>query len=142
MSDLPGASALQAALSGEHAAIFGYGVVGARTSGNDRSMVMDCQAAHQKRRDALTARLTAAGVDAPAASAAYGLPFPVTSAADARKLAVTIEERIAALWRAAVAPTSGDDRRTAVDALTDAAVRATTWRQRAGSPPTVPFPGS
>lgn len=142
MSDLAGGTELQAALAGEHAAIFGYGVVGARVSGTDRTIAKSCQAAHEQRRNALTARLAAAGVAAPPASPAYALPFEVGSAADARKLAVTLEERVAALWRSAVAPTTGDDRRTAVTALSDAAVRATKWRERAGSPPTVAFPGA
>jgi hypothetical protein len=46
------------------------------------------------------------------------------------------------VWRAALLSTEGDDRRTAVDALTDCAIRATRLRKAAGiTPPTVPFPG-
>jgi hypothetical protein len=36
----------------------------------------------------------------------------------------------------------GSDRGSALDALTDAAVRATRWRRVGGvTPPTLPFPG-
>lgn len=139
-----GVSALQAALAGEHAAIYGYGVIGAHVSGNDLSMTKDAQLGHEQRRDTLTARLVAAGVSPAAANAAYQLPFAVTDTTSARKLAVLLEERVAALWRAAVAPTAGTDRQTAVLGLTDAAVRATRWRQRGtpNGPATVAFPGS
>jgi hypothetical protein len=49
---------------------------------------------------------------------------------------------VAAAWRAALSATRDADRGTAVDALTDAAVRATRWRRLAAvTPVTVPFPG-
>ena len=42
-----------------------------------------------------------------------------------------------------LADVTGEDRRMAVAALVDAAVRATGWRQAAGmDPATVPFPGA
>jgi hypothetical protein len=139
-----GGTALAAVLAGEHAAIYGYGVIGAHVSGNDLSMVKSAQRDHEQSRDALTAKLIAARVSAPAASAAYQLPFAVSDSASARKLAVLLEERVAGLWRAAVAPTQGADRQLAVQALTAAAVRATRWRERAtpNGPATVAFPGS
>ena len=108
---------LMAAVVAEHAAIFGYGPVGARL-------------------DASTVTL------AQAAEAAYALPAPVTDQASALKLAIMIEERTAAIWRAALIDTTGDDRRLAVDGLIDAAIRATRFRKAAGvTPTTVAFPG-
>ncbi|GAA1681627.1 hypothetical protein GCM10009765_33480 [Fodinicola feengrottensis] len=141
---LTGAAALQAALAGEHAANYAYGVIGAHLTGNDLALAQDSQTAHQHRRDSLVTQLTAAGVIPQAASAAYKLPFAVTTGADGRRLAVTLEERLAGLWRAAVPATQGADRQAAVQALTETAVRATQWRQRAtpNSPATVAFPGS
>ena len=73
----------------------------------------------------------------------YQAPFPVTGPDQARELAILVEERVAAVWRATLADVTGEDRRMAVAALVDAAVRATGWRQAAGmDPATVPFPGA
>jgi hypothetical protein len=81
-------------------------------------------------------------VKAPVAEPAYALPAPVTDQASALRLALTIEERTAAVWRAALLDTSGDDRRVAVDALVDCAIRGTRLRKAAGvTPTTVTFPG-
>lgn len=132
---------LAAALAAEHAAIFGYGAVGARLDASTVGLAQQAEAAHRSRRDALVMRLTGRGAPAPAAEPAYTVPALADQAA-ALRLAVTIEERTAALWRAALLETAGDDRRIAVDALTDSAVRAVRFRRAAGvSPATVPFPG-
>lgn len=143
-SRLPGAAELRAALLAEHAAIYGYGVVGARTTGEDRTAATEADQEHRDRRDALSARLTAAGITPPPAAPTYTLPFAVTDPVGARKLAVQLEERTAAAWRAATGTTTGADRRTALKALTETSIRALRWRQRANpdQPATVPFPGS
>ena len=53
-----------------------------------------------------------------------------------------LEEGAAAAWRYAVAATDDVEvRRTALFALSDAAVRATRWRWRCPPRPTVAFPG-
>ena len=129
--------ALGSALAAEHAAIFGYGVVGARLTGAALAQAQQADAAHRDRRDRLIVRLTKVGIEAPAALPAYALPFPVTDPASAQRL----EERAAAIWRVALGPTTGDDRRLALDALTDCALRAARWRRATGQQPgTVPLP--
>ena len=134
--------AFAAALVAEHAAVFGYGLVGARLDSSTLALATQAELAHRARRDVLVARLTERGAKAPVAEPAYSLPEPVTDQASALKLAVGIEERTAAVWRAALLSTDGDDRRVAVDALTDCAIRATRLRRAANvSPSTVPFPG-
>jgi len=133
---------LAAALAAEHAAIFAYGPIGVRLSGANADQARAAEAAHRGRRDALVLALTENGATPPAAAPAYALPFPVTETAGALRLAVEIEERTAAVWRAALPATEGDQRARALDGLTDAAVRATRWRRAAGvTPNTVPFPG-
>jgi hypothetical protein len=133
--------ALSAALVAEHAAIYGYGVLGAHLSGPALTQAQQAEAAHRTRRDDLLVRLSAAGVTPPAGSVAYGLPFPVTDAESAQKLAVQLEERTAAVWRVALGPTSGDQRKMALDALLDGALRAARWRRATGvTPGTVPLP--
>ena len=130
------------ALRAEHAAIFGYGPVGAHLDDATAPIAVTAETAHRARRDALVLRLSTKAA-APAAESAYALPFPVTDRASALKLAVTIEERVAAAWRLALEATTGDDRALALDALDDCAVRAARARRSAGlTPSTVPMPGA
>ena len=91
-----GDEALAAALAAEHATIFGYGVAGARLAGQHLTAVREAEQVHRARRDTLLTRLIAASVQPPSAEPAYALPFPVTDAAGALRLAVHLEERTAA----------------------------------------------
>ncbi len=138
-----GTERLADALRGEHAAIYAYGVLGAHLDAATVQLAVLAESAHRARRDALMQRLTGKDATAPPAEPAYALPAPVTDQASALRLAITIEERCAGLWRQALPDVTGDDRALAVDALTDCAVRATTARSAAGvQPTTVPFPGT
>jgi len=133
---------LGAALRAEHAAIFAYGTVGARLAAGSVDLAVQAEAAHRARRDALVLRLAGTGTPPAVAEPAYALPHPVTDQASALRLAVGVEERTAAIWQAALPDTDGEDRRLALDALVDCAVRAVRLRQAAGvAAPTVPFPG-
>jgi hypothetical protein len=138
------ATPFEAALAAEHAAIFGYGALGAHLdpSGSATTQARSAEAVHRQRRDALVARLATGGATPAPAEAVYALPFPVTDQASGLRLAVRLEEGTGAIWRAVLPQTTGDDRKQALDALVDTAVRATGWRRVAGiSPATVPFPG-
>ena len=138
----PGDGALADALKAEHAAIFGYGIVGAHVAAGHLGPTVAADEAHRARRDALLTLLAGRGVTPPGAETTYALPFPVTTDATALKLATTIEDRTATFWLRVVPDTTGDDRKTAVSALTDCATRSTRWRQLAGqTPTTTPFPG-
>jgi hypothetical protein len=129
-------------LTAEHAAIFAYGVIGARLTGAAATAARSAEAAHRARRDAVTLQLSAGGATPAPADPVYALPFPVTDQAAALRLAVEIEERTGAVWRSALASTSGEERATALTALVDCAVRATGFRRTAGiTPATVTFPG-
>jgi len=137
-----GDSTLVDALKAEHAAIYGYGIVGAHVAAGHLATVVAADGAHRTRRDALLMLLTARSVTPPGAEATYALPYPITSDATALKLATTIEDRTAAFWLRVLPDTTGDDRKTALAALTDCATRATRWRQLAGQvPTTTAFPG-
>lgn len=134
--------ALAATLAAEHAAIYAYGPIGVHLDGEAAEQARAAEAAHRSRRDGLILLLTEQGGTVPAAAPAYALPFPVTDEASALRLAVQVEERTAAVWRAALPTTEGAQRSRALDGLVDTAVRATRWRRAAGvSPATVPFPG-
>ncbi|MFD7918552.1 ferritin-like domain-containing protein [Streptomyces sp. NPDC059740] len=128
--------AVQAALEAEHAAVYGYGVVGARVTGDRRAAAQQAYDAHRARRDALHRQVVDLGGTPRAAAAAYALPFPVPDAAAAVRLAAELEDRVAAVYADLVRDGGNGRRREAATALRDSAVRAVRWR---GSGPA--FPG-
>jgi hypothetical protein len=131
-------SALQAAIAGEYAAIYAYGVIGPHLSGSARAMAQQAEAAHRNLRDSMLETLASA----PPPRHNYALPFPVDSRATAIALAVKVEERCAALWRAAVVEANVASREQPLTELTAAALRAAAFRRAGGAMPgTVAFPG-
>lgn len=135
--------ALRNALSAEHAAVWGYGVVGAALNGKAQAHAADSQAAHRDVRDQLTALLDDRRAQAVPARAAYALPFPVVSPADAAKLAVVLEDGASAAWvRVLDRAVKREIRTFAVDTLSATEVRAVGWRMAAQQTPvTSAFPG-
>ncbi|SES07357.1 protein of unknown function [Streptomyces sp. yr375] len=129
-------TALQAALAAEHAAVYGYGVVGGRLSADRRTEALAAYTAHRARRDALAREVRGLGAEPVAASAGYALPFAVPDAAAAVRLAAELEERVAGVYSDLVRASAHTRRKDAAAALREAAVRAVRWR--GGS---VPFPG-
>ncbi|MFE6053912.1 DUF4439 domain-containing protein [Kitasatospora sp. NPDC056446] len=130
-------TALQDALGAEHAAVYGYGVVGARLPDDpQRTDARTAYAAHQAQRDVWQRLLTASGATPAPAAGGYRLPFPVTSAADAGRLAAHLETRLTTVYADLVADLPAPHRRTAATALRDCALRAHRW-----GAPDQPFPG-
>ena len=121
-------TALQTALAGEHAAIYGYGVAGAHLTGSQRRLAVVADATHRARRDQLRDLLQARGATPVAAAPGYRLPHAVRTPAQARLLAVQLEERLARVWVDAVADLRRDLRALAARSLQDAATRAAVWR--------------
>ena len=134
---------LAAALAAEEAAIYAYGTLGVKLSGaGERTEAHAAEAVHRGRRDVLVSRLSALNASTAPAPAAYELPFPVTGRESALKLAVQVEDGVAQAWRAVLPVTTAGDRATALNALVDAAVRATRWRRLAEvTPATMAWPG-
>ncbi|MFF5017278.1 ferritin-like domain-containing protein [Streptomyces sp. NPDC001165] len=129
-------TALQAALAAEHAAVYGYGVVGGRIDQRRRTDARAAYDAHRARRDALVREVRDLGTQPVAASAAYALPFQVPDAAAAVRLAAELEERVAGVYADLVRAATGARRASAAAALREAAVRAVRW-----SGESVAFPG-
>ena len=127
--------ALQVALAAEHAAVHVYAALGARTPRDTdaalRAALDEAYAVHRGRRDALARLVRDEGGEPAAAEPSYELPVGDVAAA-AREL----ERAGAATYAWLVANTAGAERRWAIEALTDAAVRVLAFR---GSPEI--FPG-
>ena len=132
---------LQATLAGEHAAVYVYGVLGARVSASAQpglaARLSSAYSAHRGRRDQLTAMVRATGASPVAARLGYQLPTTGRSPGRLAAAALVTERRCAAGYAAAVATTSRSDRRWAIDALTDSAVRQLSFGGGPG-----PFPGA
>jgi hypothetical protein len=128
--------AWQAALAAEQATVYGYGVLGALLSAGSRAQASSDYQLHRTRRDTLDAVITSAGSAPHAAAAAYDLPFAVTDASSARRLAALLETRLAAVYANAVQASENDFRDDAATQLRLASLRALSW----GGAPT-PFPG-
>ncbi|MGP4014091.1 ferritin-like domain-containing protein [Streptomyces sp. 4N124] len=128
--------ALQAALAAEHAAVYGYGVVGGRIDEGRRTEARAAYDAHRARRDALARAVRDLGGTPVAAAAGYALPFAVPDSTAAVRLAAELEDRVAGVYSDLVRATDGERRRTAAEALREAAVRAVRWRGES-----VAFPG-
>jgi hypothetical protein len=128
--------ALQRALTAEHAAVYGYGVAGARLSGSAVRAARAALDAHRSRRDRLRSLIVDLGAQPVAAAPAYRLPFAVSDAADAKRLAAHIESETAVAYGALAAAATGAERALAARSLQEAAVRAVTWGGKQ-----VTFPG-
>jgi hypothetical protein len=130
-------SALQRALAAEHAASYGYGVIGAYLSGRGQAQAGADWVAHQRARDQLEQLLAQRGAMPVPAATAYQMPVRVHSSGSARAAAALVEDGVAAAYLGLVALTDTQLRRLGADQVTAAALRAASWR---GS--TVAFPGS
>lgn len=135
------ADALSSLLAAEHAAIYAYGVLGARLDEKTRAVALAAFDQHRAQREALIVLLRARGVDTPGPLGGYDVS--VADQLAALRLAIRVEDELGVRWRDLVGAT--DDaalRRLAVDGLQKGAVRGTRWRQLAKvSPLTEAFPG-
>jgi hypothetical protein len=135
-------AALQRCLAAEHAAVYGYGVVGGRLAGiADAADAIDLAERsydqHRAARDRLTALAARLGARPVAAKPAYDTPFTPAALVGCRRLARLMERRCCEEYAYAVAqPTTREVRRVLARGLTDSAVRGVWW----GAAPQ-PFPG-
>jgi hypothetical protein len=133
--------ALQAALAGEHAALYVYGVLGGQVSRSAQpalaDRIADSYAEHRRRRDRLVGLVAAHGADPVAAAPAYDLPNAAANPAQLRAAARLVESRCVALYAQLVGNSAGADRAWAITALDEGAVREVGY----GAAPT-DFPGS
>lgn len=129
--------ALQAALAGEHAAVWAAGRAAAELPSAQRAVALDELDAHREARDALRAQVIAAGAAPQPAAPAYREPFRVRGASTARRLLALVNDRLAATYADLAAASPPGTRTPAIDASVSAARRAIAW----GGQPHA-FPGS
>ena len=133
--------AQQATLAGEHAALYLLGVLGAQASQSRQpalyARLLDSFRVHRKRRDQLTVVIAAAGAEPVAAEVSYDLPDAMDTAPELNDAALQVERRIARTYGQLIESTAGAERRWALVALDDSAVRQLEFR---GTPEM--FPGT
>ena len=129
-------AALQGALAAEHAAVYGYGIVGAMLAGAAQSDARTDWTAHQVARDTVVTMLTKLGATPVAASPAYKLPFAVTGTESAARLAAVLENGVTRAYLGLVAVSDPALRTFAAQEMQACASRALAW-----SGTTIAFPG-
>jgi hypothetical protein len=124
-------SALQQVLSCEHAAVYGYGLVGGQLTRTEESTAMTAFVAHESRRDVVRRMILDRGAVPVAALPAYRPKVPVVSRVSALQLAAALEDDCMAAYVQVVGATDDPTlRRSAAGWLADATVRDELWRAR------------
>jgi hypothetical protein len=133
--------ALQTTLEAEHAAVYVYAVLGARTSQsgspNLYSALREAYQAHRVRRDGLIGEIAQLGAGPVAAATAYEVPGGLDTPDGVARAALGLERACADTYASLVANTVGRRRARAVESLSNAAVRELAFR---GTPEI--FPGA
>ena len=121
------ADALQATLAAEHAAVHVYAVIGGRISATASPDTAErfraAYEAHRGRRDQLRALIADAGHTPEPAAVAYRVAAHDRDALRLMQVAAKTEQRCATVYAQLVGSSSDEQRRWAIDALIDAAVR-------------------
>jgi len=131
--DTPGRAALSGLVEAEHAAVFGYGLVVARTSGAGAAQARIAWQWHLDRRDAYAEALGAAGGRVPPSRAAYDLgeaDDPAATSATALALAGRMERALLTHLLNALAQLRGSRRTVLARDAVEAARRVERWTGR------------
>lgn len=132
-------AALQQTLAAEHAAVYVYGVLGGRvSSAADPQTAAKLEAAyevHRARRDQLRSVIADLHKEPVAAAPGYRVDVRSRESAELLRVARLTEDRCAGVYAQLVASSVDGQRRWAIAALTDAAVRLLSL---GGSPSTYP----
>lgn len=126
--------AMQAAILGEEAALYAYGVAGPWLDSADRDLALGGLAAHRARVLALRSSANdAIEGGAPGGFVTGSIDSPQT----ARALLAEVEARLAATYADLAASVTGGERRNAVLSACECSVRSIGW-----GAPTAAFPGT
>jgi hypothetical protein len=136
--ETPAQIALDRLLAGEHAAVFAYPLIVARSDAGRRALASALWQVHRNERDEFSIQLIRAGIRPSVAEPAYDVGTPPASGAKAAALAGRVESGLAALAADLLAAgAAGDANRVlGADQLVLAARRTASWT---GKP--LSFPG-
>lgn len=134
--DSPLLASLQAALAGEHAAVWATGRAAGELAGRRRDAARRELDVHRRARDDLRRQVRALGAEPVEAAVAYVEPFPVEGPAGGRRLMAHVNTALVATYADVAAASESAARREAVERSAAAAVRAFEW----GAEPEA-FPG-
>jgi hypothetical protein len=128
-SDDPDVLALQAALAGEHAAVYAYAAIAGRGDAGSSvvELANEAYAAHRAGRDRLVRTIAARGEAPVPTEPGYALPFALEGPGAARRLARLVEDRCGVLHAAVVAAASGQERALGAQELVECALRGVQW---------------
>lgn len=133
--------ALQDVLADEHAALYAYGVLGARTSQSATPVLYDVLTVayrrHRARRDRLRLLVADQGGEPVVADPAYVVPGPAQGVEQVQVVAREVESRSTEALAALVARSTGAVRSWALDE----AVWSATWQVELGGDPST-WPGA
>ena len=132
----PFLAALQAAVAGEHAAVWASGRAAGELRGKRRDAARRELDEHRALRDELRRQVRALGGEPVEAAVAYIEPFPVEGASGGRRLMAHVNSALAATYADLAAAGQPGARRMAIDRSAAAALRAIEW----GAEPQA-FPG-
>ncbi|MFC5825594.1 ferritin-like domain-containing protein [Nonomuraea insulae] len=119
---------MRKALAAEHAVLFAYGLLGARTSGRLRERITLAFDEHRAGRDQLRGYITARGGRPVEPDASYALPFFPSNATLAAKLAAHLENGVTAAYLELAAADEAALRRYAALAMQEAVRRSYLFR--------------
>ncbi len=120
--------ALQAVLAGEHACVYGYGLVGAHASDRAADVARAAYETHRSRREELGRQIRLRHAEPVAALPSYVVPIEVDDDASARQLAGLLEQRLAVLYADLLSVTSVPAlRELALTTLVETSVLAARW---------------
>jgi hypothetical protein len=123
----PFLAALQAAVAGEHAAVWASGRAAGELRGTRRDAARRELDEHRTQRDELRRQVRVLGAEPVEAAAAYIEPFPVEGSAGGRRLMAHVNSALAATYADLAAAGEPGARRTAIDRSAAAALRAIEW---------------
>jgi hypothetical protein len=134
--------ALGKALAAEHAAVYAYGVIGAKATGTFRRLADAGFDAHRARRDQLRALIVGRGGSPAEPGPTYRLPFDVADRRDVARLGAQIEDGVTAAYLELAAEPDASLRRLAALALQESAVREHAWTGQLPAFPGMPAAGA
>ncbi len=127
MSTTPGLATMQATLADEHAAVYLFGLMGARVSERQHQtlfgMLSESFETHRRNRDELSAMINELGETPVSSAVAYETPGPVNTPGQIQRAAARLEQQMTLRYGELIENTTKENRNWAISALQHSALR-------------------